>query len=173
MTRIGILAENLYEEMELWYPYFRMKEEGFQVQIIGSGTSTSFKGKNGYPVQPDIDIQHVHPLDYDVIIIPGGFSPDYMRRVPKMVELVNQCGTHGKIIAAICHGVWMLISAELIKGKRVTSYFSIKDDVKNAGATWVDEPVVIDDNILTSRVPSDLPVFCRAILEKLRSTIGV
>ena len=167
MARIAILAENLYDERELWYPTIRMKEAGHDVQIIGSGTAKEFKGKSGMPVKPDKDVQEITPQDFDAIVIPGGFSPDYMRRVPEMVEFVKLIGDSGKPVAAICHGGWMLISAKQLSGRRVTSFYSIRDDMENAGATWVDEAVVVDGNIITSRNPNDLPHFCKAILEML------
>jgi protease I len=167
MARIAVLAENMYDERELWYPTIRMKEEGHEVHIIGSGTAKEFKGKTGMPVKPDFNVQDVTATDYDAVIIPGGFSPDYMRRVPEMVEFVKLIGETNKIVAAICHGGWLMISAGLLGSKRVTSFYSIRIDMENAGATWVDQAVVVDGNIITSRNPNDLPDFCKAILKKL------
>ncbi|MBN2156126.1 MAG: type 1 glutamine amidotransferase [Candidatus Lokiarchaeota archaeon] len=168
MVLIAVLAENLYDTRELWYPTIRMKEAGHTVHIVGSGSASQFQSKDGVVVKPDMNVQDVNPDQYDAVIIPGGFSPDYMRRVPEMVEFVKNIGRSGtKPVAAICHGGWMLISAKLIKGRKVTSYFSIKDDMMNAGATWVDKPVVVDGNIITSRNPDDLPNFCQEILKQL------
>ncbi len=168
MGLIAVLAENLYDERELWYPTIRMKEAGHKVHIIGSGSAPQFTGKSGMPVKPDYNVQDVDPKDYDAVIIPGGFSPDYMRRVPEMVEFVRVIGEANKPVAAICHGGWMLISAKLIYGRNVTSFHSIRDDIENAGGKWVDEAVVIDENIITSRNPNDLPEFCKALLYKIK-----
>ncbi|MHA1110174.1 MAG: type 1 glutamine amidotransferase domain-containing protein [Promethearchaeota archaeon] len=170
MAKIAVLAEKMYDDRELWYPTIRLKEAGHEVHIIGSGAANEFLSKFGMPVKVDKNVQDVNPNDYDGVIIPGGFSPDYMRRVPEMVEFVKMIGDSGeKPVAAICHGGWMLISAKLIYGKNVTSFHSIRDDIENAGATWVDEAVVVDGNIITSRNPNDLPDFCREILNKLKS----
>ena len=168
MAKIAVLAENLYDERELWYPTIRMREAGHEVHIIGSGTAKEFKGKSGMPVKPDFDVQEVEADDYDGVIIPGGFSPDYMRRIPEMVEFVKLIGDTGvKPVAAICHGGWLLISAKQLSGRKVTSFYSIRDDMENAGAEWLDQAVVEDGNIITSRNPNDLPDFCKAILDKL------
>lgn len=168
MALIAVLVENFFDEREFFYPSIRMKEAGHEVHIIGSGTAPQFEGKSGMIVKPNYDVQDVDPKDYDAVIIPGGFSPDYMRRVPEMVEFVRTIGEANKPVAAICHGGWMLISSKLIYGKMVTSFFSIRDDMENAGATWIDDAVVVDENIITSRNPNDLPDFCKAILNKLK-----
>ncbi len=168
MARLAVLAENLYDEKELWYPTIRFREAGHEVHIIGSGTAPEFKGKSGMPVKPDKNVQDVRTEDYDAVIIPGGFSPDYMRRVPEMVNFVRELGNTNKIVAAICHGGWMLISAGLVNRKKVTAFHSIRIDLENAGAHWIDAPVVIDGNLITSRNPNDLPDFCKAILNLLK-----
>jgi len=168
MARIAVLAEKMYDDRELWYPSIRMREAGHEVHIIGSGTASEFPSKFGMPVKVDKNVQTVNPTDYDAVIIPGGFSPDYMRRVPEMVGFVRKLGEANKPVAAICHGGWMLISAKLIKGKKVTSFFSIRDDMENAGAMWIDKAVVVDGNIITSRNPDDLPSFCKEILKLLK-----
>lgn len=164
--KIALFVANLYEDLELWYPYLRMKEEGASVTIIGPQMNT-FTGKHGIPVKTDKPITLVTEKEFDALIIPGGYSPDHMRRSPEMIEFVKQMNEQGKIIAAICHAGWMLVSAGIIKGKKVTSFYSIKDDVVNAGAHWVDEEVVKDGNIITSRKPGDLPMFCRTIIESM------
>lgn len=164
--KIAIFVEDYYEDLEFWYPYYRMKEEGAEVTVIGSGKG-DYKGKNGVPAREDISIKEAKSADFDALIIPGGYSPDHMRRHKSMVDFVSQMNSHSKIIAAICHAGWMLISAGAVNGRRATSYFSIKDDMKNAGAEWVDEEVVRDGNIITSRQPADLPAFCRAIIGSL------
>ncbi len=165
--RIAILAEDLYQEMEIWYPLYRMREEGAEVQVIGSGRIDTFKGKSGYPIRADYAVGQVRAQDFDAIIIPGGYAPDLMRRYPPMIQFVREAASEGKLIAVICHGLWVPISAGILKGKRATGFFSIKDDIVNAGAEYVDEEVVRDGLLITSRVPDDLPAFCRAIIEAL------
>ena len=168
MKKVAILVENMYEDLEVWYPLLRMKEEGFEVKVIGSGTAKEYKGKYGYPITVDLNVKQANPDDFDAVVIPGGFSPDFMRRVPEMIEFVRLVGAKGKILAAICHGPWMLVSANVLRGKTVTSFFAIKDDVVNAGAIWVDKEVMVDGNIITSRKPQDLPHFCKEIIKKLK-----
>ena len=165
--RVAILAENLYQEMELWVPYYRLKEEGAEVHVVGAGGAKSYTSKHGYPVNVDVQAEQVNALEYDAVIIPGGFAPDMMRRSPAMVKLVREAHGHGKLVAAICHAGWMPVSAGILKGKLATSFFSIKDDLVNAGAQWVDEEVVVDGNLITSRKPDDLPAFCREIVKAL------
>ena len=165
--RVAILAENLYQEMELWVPYYRLREEGAEVHVVGAGGAKSYTSKHGYPVNVDVQAEHVNAVEYDAVIIPGGFAPDMMRRSPAIVKLVREAHEHGKLVAAICHAGWMPVSAGIVKGKRATSFFSIKDDLVNAGAKWVDEEVVVDGNLITSRKPDDLPAFCREIVTAL------
>jgi protease I len=165
--RVAILAENLYQEMELWVPYYRLKEEGAEVQVVGTGGAKNYTSKHGYPVNVDIQAEQVTAVEYDAVVIPGGFAPDLMRRSAAMVKLVREAFQQGKVVAAICHAGWMPVSAGILKGKRATSFFSIKDDLVNAGATWVDEEVVVDGNLITSRMPGDLPAFCREIVRAL------
>lgn len=168
--RIAIFLEKFYEETEFWYPYYRMKEAGAVVDVIAPKVDT-YKGKNGLPAKADKGIAEVSPDDYDALIIPGGYSPDHMRRSPEMVEFVKEMNEQGKMIAAICHAPWMLASAGIIKGRKVTSFFSIKDDLINAGAQWVDQEVVVDNNIITSRNPDDLPVFCKTLIQSSLSVL--
>ena len=165
--RVAILAENMYQEMELWVPYYRLKEEGAEVQVVGAGGVKSYASKHGYPVNVDVQAEQVNAVEYDAVVVPGGFAPDLMRRSPAMVKLVREAFEHGKVVAAICHAGWMPVSAGILKGKRATSFFSIKDDLVNAGATWVDQEVVVDGNLITSRKPDDLPAFCREIVKAL------
>ncbi len=164
--KIAILVENLYQDQELWYPYYRLKEEGAEVLLVGpeKGTYTS---KYGYPATADTAAGEIGPEDLDALIIPGGYAPDHMRRHEVMVSLVKGVSQQGKVVAAICHAGWMLSSADVIRGKTVTGFFAIKDDLINAGADYVDEEVVVDGNIITSRKPDDLPAFCRAIIDAL------
>ncbi len=165
--RVAILAENMYQEMELWVPYYRLKEDGAEVQVVGAGGAKSYTSKYGYPVNVDVQAEQVNAVEYDAVVIPGGFAPDLMRRSPAMVKLVREAFEHGKVVAAICHAGWMPVSAGILRGKRATSFFSIKDDLVNAGATWVDQEVVVDGNLITSRKPDDLPAFCREIVKAL------
>ena len=171
-VKVAILAESQYEDLELWYPYYRLKEEGADVKIIGTGSSEIYKSKHGYDVKVDSKVDDVSTTQFDAIIVPGGWAPDYMRRYPKMVEFVKNADKNNKIIAAICHAGSLLVSAGVLKGKTVTCFKAIKDDVINAGANYIDKEVVVDSNLVTSRHPSDLPAFSRELIEVLskRST---
>jgi len=165
--RIAILAENLYQEMELWVPYYRFKEEGAEVKVIGAGGAKSYASKHGYPVTVDAQAEAVSALEFDAVVVPGGYAPDLMRRHEAMVRLVREAAQQGKVVAAICHAGWMLVSAGILPGRRATSFFSIKDDLVAAGASWVDQEVVVDGTLITSRRPDDLPAFCREIVKAL------
>jgi protease I len=165
--RIAILAENMYQEMELWVPYYRFKEEGAEVKVVGAGGAKSYASKLGYPVTVDVQAEQVKAVEFDAVVVPGGYAPDMMRRHPSMVQLVRDAAQQGKVVAAICHAGWMLVSAGILKGRTATSFFSIKDDLVAAGADWKDSEVVVDGNIITSRKPDDLPAFCRAIVQAL------
>jgi deglycase len=165
--RIAILAENLYQEMELWVPYYRFREEGAEVKVVGAGGAKSYTSKHGYPVNVDAQADQVKAVEFDAVVVPGGYAPDLMRRHPAMVSLVREAAQQGKVVAAICHAGWMLVSAGILKGRRATSFFSIKDDLIAAGANWQDAEVVVDGNLITSRKPDDLPAFCRAIIGAL------
>ena len=165
--RIAILAENLYQEMELWVPYYRLKEVGATVKVIGTGSAKSYTSKHGYPVAVDAAADEVKAKDFDAVVIPGGYAPDLMRRSTAMVGLVREAFQQGKVVAAICHAGWMLCSAGILKGKTATCFHAIKDDMVNTGARYVDEEVVVDGNLITSRKPDDIPAFCREIVKAL------
>ncbi|NWJ49069.1 MAG: type 1 glutamine amidotransferase [Chloroflexi bacterium] len=165
--KIAILAEQLYQEVELWYPLYRFKEAGAEVIVVAPEAGKTYASKLGYPVKSDKAAAEVTAADFDALIVPGGFSPDYMRRNAAMVQLVKAITEQGKVVAAICHGPWMLCSADVLQGKRATSFFSIKADLVHAGAQWVDEEVVRDGNLITSRQPDDLPAFCREVIAAL------
>lgn len=165
MARIAILVEKIYEDLELQYPRLRLKEAGHQVEIIGPKAGETYVGKHGYPQKSNKAASDVKATDYALIVIPGGSSPDHMRRDGGMVKLVRDAAAKGIPMAAICHGPWMLCSTDALKGRRATSYMSIVHDVINAGATWVDEECVVDGPIITSRTPDDLPSFSNAILQ--------
>ena len=165
--RIAILAENMYQEMELWVPCYRLKEEGADVKVVGAGGAKAYTSKHGYPVNVDVQADQVSAVEFDAVIVPGGYAPDMMRRHAPMVKLVREAAQQGKVVAAICHAGWMLVSAGILKGRKATSFFSIKDDLVAAGADWVDAEVVVDGGLITSRNPNDLPAFCRAIVAAL------
>ncbi len=167
--RVAVLAEDLYEDLELWYPRLRMKEAGAEVQVIGTGSAQTYTSKHGYPVTVDAAADEVSAADFDAVIVPGGFAPDRLRRYPAVLDLVRQAFEQGKVVAAICHGGWVLVSAGILKGRRATCVSAIKDDITNAGATYLDQEVVQDGNLITSRVPDDLPAFCRTIIAALES----
>lgn len=164
--RVAVLVENLYEDLELWYPVLRMREAGAEVTIVGAGAHT-YTSKHGYEARADKSAEQVGAADFDAVIIPGGYAPDRMRLRRAMVDLVRAIHRQGKVVAAICHGGWMLVSANVVRGKKVTGYIAIKDDLVNAGATFEDREVVRDGNVITSRKPEDLPAFCRTILQAL------
>ena len=161
-----IFVEDQFNDQEFWYPYYRLKEAGAETLVCGSGTSQTYKGKSGTITNTDINIADAKAEDFDILIIPGGFAPDFMRRSKDMVNFVTEMNSQNKIIASICHGGWMLVSGKVLKGRIVTSFFAIKDDIINAGAEWVDKEVVVDGNIITSRTPDDLPVFMATIISK-------
>lgn len=167
--KVAVLVEEFYQELEVWYPLLRMREAGAEAYTVGIEAGTVYKSKLGYPVKADRGVMEVSPADLDALIVPGGWAPDLMRRHPSYVGLVHEMNTLGKIVAAICHAGWLLCSANIVRGRRATCFFSIKDDLINAGALYVDEPVVVDHNLITSRMPDDLPAFCQAILAKLGS----
>ena len=165
---VAILVEDMYNEFEFWYPFYRLKEAGAQVVVVGSARATTFHSKNGLPAVADKGADKVSADEFDGVVIPGGYSPDYMRRSPAMVKLVCDLFSQGRTVAAICHAGWMLCSADVLRGKTATSFFSIRDDMINAGATWVDREVVVDGNLITSRKPDDLPAFMRAVIAALK-----
>ncbi|MGA9098163.1 MAG: type 1 glutamine amidotransferase domain-containing protein [Methanotrichaceae archaeon] len=168
--KIAILVADLYEDVEFWYPYYRMKEAGAEVMILGPCLgSEEVHGKHGVPAKIEKRTRDVSPDDFDAVIIPGGYAPDLLRRCPDTLRFVKTINDTGKVTAAICHAGWVLISAGIMRGKRATSFFSIKDDMINAGANWVDEDVVVDGNMITSRSPQDLPAFCRGIIRAMIS----
>ncbi|MFW6125160.1 MAG: type 1 glutamine amidotransferase domain-containing protein, partial [Pirellulales bacterium] len=156
-----------YQEMEVWYPYYRLREEGADVLLVGPEAGKTYPSKCGYPAVAERAAADVSADQFDCIVIPGGYAPDHMRRHPEMVQLVADAVSKGKVVAAICHAGWMLCSADVLAGRKVTSFFAIKDDMVHAGADWVDEEVVRDGNLVTSRMPDDLPAFLRATIEAI------
>jgi len=166
--KIIILVEQIFNDQEFWYPYYRLKEAGVEVVVVGSGSAEQYSGKSGTQTKVDANADEVLSSQFDGIIIPGGYAPDHMRRYPAMVTLVKDLFEAGKVVAAICHAGWMLASADILEGRTVTSFFAIKDDLIHAGAHWVDEEVVVDGKLITSRKPDDLPAFMKAVIHHLR-----
>ncbi|MEX0714096.1 MAG: type 1 glutamine amidotransferase domain-containing protein [Pirellulales bacterium] len=163
--RLLMFVEDVYEDLELWYPKLRLIEAGARVTVAGPRAEQKYAGKHGYPCRSDAAIAEMRPADFDGVVIPGGFMPDKLRRDPKVLDLVRQFAAAGKLVAAICHGGWIPISAGVYRQVRVTGSAGIKDDLVNAGAIWQDAAVVVDRHFISSRKPDDLPDFCRAIIE--------
>ena len=168
MKRVAVLVEDVYQDLEVWYPYLRLKEAGHEVYAIGTGRSKVYRSKHGYEIQEDLSIAEAAKRDFDAVIIPGGYAPDILRRYDAVNAFVRSLHEKGKVVASICHGGWVLVSAGILKGKTATSFFAIKDDIANAGATFVDREVAVDGNLITSRKPEDLPAFMREVLKQVR-----
>jgi protease I len=161
-----ILVGPEYEDLEVWYPKLRLEEAGYDVRLAGVG-DREYRGKHGYPCPVDGHVRD-HAADSLVgLLAPGGWAPDKLRRDRDVLARVREVHEAGKVVATICHGPWILISAGIVRGRRLTSTVGIRDDLVNAGAEWVDEPVVVDGNIVSSRVPRDLPAFGAALVDRL------
>lgn len=165
--KILSLIHNEFEDLELWYPILRLREEGHTVHIAGENKNEKYIGKYGVPAESDYSYDEIDSKDYDALLVPGGWAPDKIRRFPKVLEIVKEMNNENKVIGQICHAGWVLISADILRGKTVTSTPGIKDDMRNAGATWVDESVIIDGNLVSSRQPRDLPNYMKAFIETL------
>jgi protease I len=166
--RIALMLEQQYQELEVWYPYLRLLEAGAVVELVAPQPNTVYNSKLGYPCTSTIGVEQALEQRFDAVIVPGGWCPDFMRRNDQMIAFIIKCAEReNMVLAAICHGGWMLCCTDALKGKRATSFVAIKHDMINAGAKWVDEECVIDGRLITSRKPEDLPAFCRAIIEKL------
>ncbi|MDV2684673.1 type 1 glutamine amidotransferase domain-containing protein [Alkalihalophilus lindianensis] len=161
------IVSNDFEDLELWYPVLRLREEGATVDIVGEKADEKYIGKYGVPIVSEYAFEEINPNDYDAILVPGGWSPDLLRRFDSVLNMVRVLNDQKKPIGQICHAGWVLISANILQGKKVTSTPGIKDDMTNAGATWVDEAVVVDGNIVSSRRPPDLPDYMREFIEVL------
>jgi len=164
--KLAVLVEDLFEDLELWYPVIRMREAGATVVLLGTG-KIDYRGKHGLAATPDGPVASVKANELDGLIIPGGYAPDRMRRDEPLLELVRGMAELQRPIAFICHAGWVPISAGIVEGRRVTSAPSIRDDLVNAGAHWEDSPVVVDGNLISSRHPGDLPHFCQALIAAL------
>ena len=165
--KVLILIADMFNILEFWYPYYRLQEAGAEVTVVGPKAGMTYAGKGGTDFKADAAAGQLDPAGYDGVVIPGGYAPDIMRRDPDMVKLVADLDRGGKVVAAICHAGWMLASAKILPGRRVTSFFAIKDDLIHAGAQWVDEAVVVDGALITSRTPDDLPAFMRTVIQTL------
>jgi protease I len=161
------LVSGDFEDLELWYPVLRLREEGAEVHIVGEKADEEYIGKYGVPILSDYSFDEVNPENYDAILVPGGWSPDKLRRYPEVINMVKEMNANTKPIGQICHAGWVLISAKILNGVKVTSTPGIKDDMVNAGAVWVNEPVVVDGHIVSSRRPPDLPDYMRAFIDTM------
>lgn len=167
MARVAFIVDELFEDAEFRDPYERCKEAGHEPVVVGRAAGRQLTGKKGMTITTDTGSAEVRVDDFDALVIPGGFSPDKVRTDRNLVELTRAMDEAAKPVAAICHAGWVLAEADLLRGRTVTSYHSIRTDLKNAGATWVDEEVVEDGNLITSRNPGDIPAFCDALLKRL------
>jgi len=167
LGRILIMVDNGVEESEFIYPYYRFQEEGYKVDIVASRAKEIYMGKHGVPFRSELSPPEADINSYDAVVIPGGRAPDSMRTNSGLVKIVREAYEKGKVIAAICHGPQMLIEADILRGKKATCWKSVATDLKNAGATFIDAPAVVDGRIVTSRSPSDLPMFCKEAIKLL------
>jgi len=165
--RIAVLVADLYQEMEVWYPLLRFREEGAETLAVGAEAAKTYTSKKGYPVVSDLSIAEVDAGHFDAVIVPGGWAPDALRQDDRVLRFVREMDRAGKVVAAICHAGWVLCSAEILRGRRATCFKGIKDDLIHAGAHYVDAEVVADGNLITARVPGDLPAFCREVAKAL------
>jgi len=165
--KIAIMVDQMYQVLEVWYPYYRFIEAGLKVNFVAAEAKKEYHSKEGYPCVSEIAAGRSNAGDFDCMVVPGGFASDFMRRSPDVIKFANDMVNAGKLIAAICHGGWLLCSTKIYKGKKATCFMAIKDDIINAGAEYVDEECVVDGNLITSRKPDDLPAFCSAILKAL------
>ena len=163
--RFLFFVGDIYEDLELWYPKLRLIEAGSEVVVAGPEAGVCYAGKNGYPCVSDAAISDMNSADFDGVVCPGGFMPDKLRRDPDVLKLIAEFAAAGKLVAAICHGGWMPISAKVYSGVRVTGSLGIKDDLENADAIFEDASVIVDRHFVSSRKPDDLPDFCKGIIE--------
>jgi len=167
--KVAILVDQMYQEMEVWVPLYRLQAAGVETVVAGAEAGKTYPSKLGYPCTAQKSYDEVSADDFDGVVVPGGFAPDHIRRHPKANKFVADVNAQGKLVAAICHGPWVLCSAHgMLKGRKATSFFAIKDDVVNAGAEWSDAAVVVDANLVTSRKPEDLPAFGLACIQVLK-----
>ena len=165
--KIAVFTEDLFEDVEFWYPFYRLKEAGHQPVVIGSGKKEGHSGKHGTLNKVDMAVTDAESDSFEAVVVPGGYAPDKMRLRPGFARIVKKVHERGGMVASLCHGPWILASAGIMDGKRVTCWPSLKDDMVNAGAEYVDQEVVVDGNIITSRCPDDLPAFMREVTKYL------
>jgi len=156
------------EDVEFLYPYYRFQEEGYEVDVVGSKAKETYLGKHGVPIKTDLSPEEANVDEYDAVVIPGGRAPDRMHINKGLVKIVKEAYEKGKVIAAVCHGPQMLIEADILRGKKATCWKSVVTDLKNAGATFIDAPAVVDGKLVTSRSPADLPKFCQETIKLLK-----
>ena len=168
--KVAVLIEDHYQVLEAWYPYLRLKEQGIETVFLGPGRKKEYGSKEGYPAPEEIPVEKAGVNEFDGVVIPGGYAPDMLRRYPEVNAFVKKMFKEGKLVAAICHAGWVLVSADILKGKKATCFSAIKDDVINAGAEFIDNEVVVDGNLITSRNPYDLPSFMREIIKYLKKS---
>ncbi len=161
---VAVLAENIYEDLEAWYPILRLREAGVKVTVVGPEKGAIYASKHGYPLRADVSMKKARPGDFDGVVIPGGYAPDKMRRHKEMVNFVRAIHKKGGLVASICHGPWLMAEADILRGREVTCVSAIKTDLVNAGATYRNREVVVDGNLITSRTPPDLPAMMKAVL---------
>lgn len=164
--RICLLVEDMFEDLELFYPLHRLAEEGAEVVVTGTGKER-YSGKNGLGIAPDANADAVAGEEFDAVVIPGGYAPDKLRTNRYVLAIVRKANDAGKPVAAICHAAWVAISAGIVNDRHMTCFWSLKDDVINAGGLYADKPVVVDGNLITARHPPDLGVFCRTLIDML------
>lgn len=167
MKKVAVLVEDQYQVLEVWYPYLRLREEGIDTVMVGTGRK-EYKSKEGYPAAEELNINKADPAAFDGVIIPGGYAPDILRRYQEVSDFIKDLDSQGKLVAAICHAGWVLVTAGVLKNRKVTCFSAIKDDIINAGAQYIDKEVVVDRNLITSRNPYDLPAFCGEIIKFLK-----
>ena len=166
--KIAIMVDEMYQVLEVWYPYYRFREAGLKVNLVAAEAKKQYHSKEGYPCVSEIAAAQANAGDYDCLLVPGGFAPDFMRRSAEVIRFANDMVDAGRVIAAICHGGWLLCSTRAYKGRKATCFMAIKDDIINAGAEYIDAECVVDGNLITSRKPDDLPAFCKAIMNALK-----
>jgi protease I len=165
--KIAVLVADLYQELEVWYPLLRFREEGAETVAVGADAGVTYGSKKGYPVVADKALGQVSAAEFDAVVIPGGWAPDALRQDERVLKLVREMDQAGKVVAAICHAGWVLCSADIVRGRKVTCFKAIKDDMIHAGARYTDAEVVVEGNLITSRTPADLPAFCREVAKAL------
>jgi protease I len=173
MRKIKVLSlvHHDFEDLELWYPIYRLREEGISVYLAGEKERETYIGKYSVPAVSDFSFSQINPADYDALLVPGGWAPDKLRRFKEVIDIVKYMDENKKPIGQICHAGWVLISANILKGKRVTSTPGIKDDMINAGGIWEDSAVVVDGHLVSSQRPPDLPLYMKEFVKVLKSKI--